>query len=101
VLGTRLTRQGTVYPRTLAARGIAAEIPRADDRASLHKIIGSELVSGVCTNRARQECVGLIERMAAGGCDSVAFVCTEIRSCQRLRTRRPRAGLDPAASPRR
>jgi hypothetical protein len=101
VLGTWHAMQGTVYPRALAARGIAAGIPRADDRASLDKIIVSELVSGVCTNRAGQECVGLIERIAAGGCDSVAFACTEIRSCRRQRTRRPRAGLGPAASPRR
>ena len=78
VLGTKFTMEGPVYPRALAARGIAAEIPGASDREILHQMILDELAVGVFTERSRLECVGIIERLAALGCDAVALVCTEI-----------------------
>ncbi|WP_119730175.1 aspartate/glutamate racemase family protein [Thermomonospora amylolytica] len=78
VLGTRYTMEGAVYPRSLAARGIAAEIPGADDRRTVNEIIFSELVAGVFTEESRKEYVRVIERLAARGCDAVALVCTEI-----------------------
>lgn len=78
LLGTNHTMTGTVYPRALAARHIAVEIPGEHDRAILDKIIVDELVNGVFTDRARQECTRIIERLAARGCDSVALACTEI-----------------------
>ena len=78
VLGTKYTMEGPVYPRALAARGIAAEIPAAGDREVLNQMILDELVNGVFTERSRQECLRIIERMAARGCDAVALVCTEI-----------------------
>jgi aspartate racemase len=70
--------EGPVYPRTLKARGIAAEVPEAADRAAVNTIIFDELVNGVFTDRSRQEYVRIIERLAARGCDAVALVCTEI-----------------------
>jgi aspartate/glutamate racemase len=69
---------GPVYPRALAARRIAAELPATQDRAILHEIILAELVNGVFTENARQEYAPIIERLAARGCDAVALVCTEI-----------------------
>ncbi|TDC88003.1 amino acid racemase [Actinomadura sp. 7K507] len=78
VLGTRYTMDGTVYPRELAERGIAAEVPDEADRATVHKIIFDELVNGVVTEDARREYVRIIERLAERGCDAVALVCTEI-----------------------
>jgi aspartate racemase len=78
VLGTKYTMEGTVYPRELAARGMAAEIPDADDRELLNKIIFAELVNGVVTEESRNEYVRVIEKLAARGCDAVALVCTEI-----------------------
>jgi aspartate racemase len=78
VLGTRQTMGGAVYPRALAARGIAAEVPDPADRDIVHKIIFDELVNGVFTAAARQEYVRIIERLAVRGCDAVALVCTEI-----------------------
>ena len=61
LLGTKYTMDGPVYPRALAARGIAAE-----------------LLNGVFTERARREYARIIERLAARGCDAVGLVCTEI-----------------------
>src|SRR5690606_12462684 len=39
VLGTRFTMDGPLYPRALAARGIAAEVPDPDDRTLVDEII--------------------------------------------------------------
>lgn len=78
VLGTSHTMTGPVYRRALAARQIGAEIPGEHDRAILDEIIVSELVIGVFTGTARQECARIIERLAASGCDAVALACTEI-----------------------
>lgn len=78
VLGTRYLMDGPVYPRGLAGRGIHAEVPDADDRALVDKVIFDELVNGVFTDASRQAYVRVIERLAARGCDAVALVCTEI-----------------------
>jgi aspartate racemase len=78
VLGTRFTMDGPIYPRALAGRGVAFEVPDAADRLRVHAIIFDELVAGVFTARSREEYVGVIERLAARGCDAVALVCTEI-----------------------
>lgn len=78
VLGTRYLMDGPVYPRAFAARGIAAELPEASDRHSINKIIFEELVNGVVTASSRQVYIGIIEELAARGCDAVALVCTEI-----------------------
>jgi aspartate racemase len=78
MLGTRFTMDGPVYPRALAARGINADLPDEEDRALLDRMIFDQLVMGVFTEDARKECVRIIERLAARGCDAVALVCTEL-----------------------
>jgi aspartate racemase len=78
VLGTRYLMEGPVYPRVLAARGIAAEIPETEERQLVNKVVFDELVNGVFTATSRQQYIQIIERLAARGCDAVALVCTEI-----------------------
>jgi aspartate racemase len=78
LLGTRYLMAGPVYPRAFAARGIAAELPAAEDRRLVDRVIFEELVNGVMTIGSRQAYVRVIERLAARGCDAVALVCTEI-----------------------
>jgi len=78
VLGTRYLMDGPVYPKAFAARGIATEVPEADDRQIVNKIIFEELLNGVLAGSSRQEYVRIIEQLAARGCDAVALVCTEI-----------------------
>jgi len=78
LLGTNHTMNGPVYPQALATRHIAAAIPAEDDRAVLDEIIVGELVNGIFTDKARQECGRIIEQLATRGCDAVALVCTEI-----------------------
>jgi aspartate racemase len=78
VLGTRYTMDGPLYPRALAARGIAAELPDAEDRGLVNEVIFKELMNGVISDASRQEYLRVIERLADRGCDAVALVCTEI-----------------------
>jgi aspartate racemase len=78
VLGTRYTMDAPLYPRALAARGIAAELPTGSDRLLINKIIFDELVNGVFTAESRQEYVRVIADLAERGCDAVALACTEI-----------------------
>jgi aspartate racemase len=78
VLGTRYLMDGPVYPRAFGARGMAAEMPAADDRDTINRIIFAELVNGMFTTESCQQYVQIIERLAARGCDAVALVCTEI-----------------------
>lgn len=78
VLGTRYTMDGPVYPRALAARGIAAEVPEAEDRAMVNRIIFAELVNGEFTEESRKEYIRVIDKLAARDCDAIALVCTEI-----------------------
>ncbi|HKE65258.1 MAG TPA: amino acid racemase [Micromonosporaceae bacterium] len=78
ILGTRYLTDGPVYPRAFASRGIEAVLPSADDRAIVNRVIFDELTDGIVTNASRTAYIGIIERLAARGCDAVALVCTEI-----------------------
>jgi aspartate racemase len=78
VLGTKYTMDAPLYPRVLATRGIAAELPDTDDRQVVNEIIFDELVNGVFTESSGQEYVRVIEDLALRGCDAVALACTEI-----------------------
>ena len=78
VLGTRFTMDGPIYPRELRARGLAAELPEAADRATVNRIIFDELVNGVFEDDSRGEYLRIIDSLAARGADAVALVCTEV-----------------------
>jgi aspartate racemase len=78
VLGTKYLMEGPVYPPKFAAAGIAHEIPPADDRERINRIIFDELVNGRFEEPARGFFQDVIARMKARGCDAVALSCTEI-----------------------
>ncbi len=78
VLGTKYTMDAPLYPRTLAARGMRALVPEADERRVIDTIIFEELVNGIFSDASRQQYAQIIERLQARGCDAVALVCTEI-----------------------
>jgi aspartate/glutamate racemase len=67
VLGTKYTMGNPLYPRVLAARGIAAEVPSDSDQDIINEIIFDELVNGVFTAESRQEYVRIIKKLAALG----------------------------------
>jgi len=78
VLGTRYTMEGPVYARALGAQGIGFDIPDADERQDVNRIIFDELCKGVFADSARRRYVEIIEALKSRGCDGVALVCTEI-----------------------
>lgn len=78
VLGTRYTMDGPIFPRALAARGIAFELPEAAERERVNAIIFEELVRGVFSAPSREEYLDIIRKLSTRGCDAVALVCTEI-----------------------
>jgi aspartate racemase len=78
ILGTRYLMESEVYPGALAPRGIGYEIPDAGDRERIHTIIFRELVNGVFPERSRLDLNGVMETLAARGCDAAALACTEL-----------------------
>jgi aspartate racemase len=78
ILGTRYLMEGPVYPIALARRGIAHEIPTAEERARINATIFDELVYGRIEDAARQDVRAVIARLAGRGCDAVVLGCTEI-----------------------
>lgn len=78
VLGTKYTMIGPVYPGALGRRGIDWAVPSETDRTIVNAIIFDELCLGAFRDESRATYVGIIAKLAAQGCDSVALVCTEI-----------------------
>ena len=78
LLGTKYLVDSAVYPRALNARGIAAELPSAEDREFVNTAIFDELVPGVFASETRDAFVRIIGSYKERGCDAVALVCTEI-----------------------
>jgi aspartate racemase len=78
ILGTRYLMEGPVYRAKLVARGIASEIPEANDRERINAIIFNELVYGRFEEISRRYFRAVIETLGARGCDAVVLGCTEI-----------------------
>jgi aspartate racemase len=78
ILGTKWTMTGPVYPGALGRRGIQWEVPDEADRTLIDDVIFDELCLGKFTEESRAAYVGIIDKLASRGCDSVALVCTEI-----------------------
>jgi aspartate racemase len=78
VLGTKFLMEGPVYPPKLSAAGLAHEIPAAEDRERINRIIFDELVYGRFEEPARRFFQDVIAKLQDRGCDAVALSCTEI-----------------------
>jgi aspartate racemase len=78
ILGTRYLMESEVYPRALAPRHIASEIPEAADREKINTIIFQELVNGIFTEPSRLYFNAVMDKLAARGCDAAVLGCTEI-----------------------
>ena len=78
VLGTKYLMEGPVYPPKLSAAGIQDEIPSAEERERINRIIFEELVYGRFEERARRYFREAIAKLKLRGCDAVALSCTEI-----------------------
>jgi aspartate racemase len=78
VTGTRWLMDSDVYPAALAARGLEAVLPEAEDRAAISGIIMEELVRGVFRPEAVARFQQAFARLQDAGCDAVILGCTEI-----------------------
>ena len=78
VLGTNYLMESQVYPQSLGGAGIECVKPDEADRNRVDRVIMVELVDGLITDDARTMMHGIIERLAARGCDAVALACTEL-----------------------
>jgi aspartate racemase len=76
--GTRWLVESEVYPKELAARGVACVRPNATEREEINRIIMEELVYGIFKPEALTYFQRVIRRMKDEGCDAVVLGCTEI-----------------------
>ncbi len=78
VLGTSHLMGASVYPQSLGGAGVECVMPDEADRNRVDRAIMVELVDGLITDDSRTAMHGVIERLAARGCDAVALACTEL-----------------------
>jgi aspartate racemase len=78
ITGTRWLVESEVYPEKLAARGIEAVRPNAEEREEINRIIMDELTYGIFRPEAVAAFQRMIGRMKNEGCDAVVLGCTEI-----------------------
>lgn len=70
--------EGPVYPSKLSLRGIAHEIPTAEERGDIDRTIFGDLVYGRFEDGARRRFQEIIRALGERGCDAVVLGCTEI-----------------------
>lgn len=78
ITGTRWLVDSEVYPAALAARGLEAVRPPAEDRALIDHVIMNQLVPGIVTPEGVATFQRVIDGLRDNGCDAVVLGCTEI-----------------------
>lgn len=79
LLGTRFTMEDPFLAEHLARHfGLRCQVPPADDRAEVHRIIFDELCQGRLQDGSRAQLARIIHELAASGCDAVVLGCTEL-----------------------
>nr|WP_225908158.1 aspartate/glutamate racemase family protein [Hyphomonas sediminis] len=79
LLATRYTMEHGFYSDRMASHGIDVLVPAAEERQRIHATIFDELCQGIISDASRAEMMGIIERAASQGADSVILGCTEIQ----------------------
>jgi aspartate racemase len=79
LLGTAFTMEQDFYKGRLKDKhGLEVLVPEADDRATVHRIIYSELVQGQIVDASRQAYREVIAGLVARGAEAIILGCTEI-----------------------
>ncbi len=79
LLGTAFTMEQDFYKGRLEREhGLDVLVPEAEDRATVHRIIYSELVQGRIVDASRQAYREVIARLVQAGAEAVILGCTEI-----------------------
>ncbi|MFW5469210.1 aspartate/glutamate racemase family protein [Knoellia sp. CPCC 206435] len=78
LLATRFTMEQDFYAGRLREHGLDVVVPDEADRETVHRVIYDELVHDVVRQESRTAYLGVIERLAERGADSLVLGCTEI-----------------------
>jgi aspartate racemase len=78
LLGTAYTMEEDFFKNRLRAYGIDVFVPNAADRATIHRVIFTEIVLGKLLEESRQEYREIIQRQVTDGAEGVILGCTEI-----------------------
>ena len=79
LLGTAFTMEQDFYKGRLSERhDLEVLVPKAEDRALVHRVIFQELCVGITTNASKAEYLRIIEALKEQGADAVILGCTEI-----------------------
>ena len=78
ILGTKYLMVGPVYPKIFDKFNISNEIPTEKDREQIDKIIFTELVNGIFTEKSRLYFNQVIQTLKNRGCNAAILGCTEI-----------------------
>lgn len=78
IMGTRWLIDSSVYPDSLAKRGLDFLRPRDDERDEINRIIFEELVYGEFNPSSIGTLQAIITRLKEEGCDAVVLGCTEL-----------------------
>jgi aspartate racemase len=79
LLGTRFTMEEEFYKGKLSHKyGLTVNVPNAQDREIVHRVIYDELVIGDIRPHSKEQYIRIIERMVNQGAEGVILGCTEI-----------------------
>ncbi len=78
LLATAFTMEQDFYRDRLAGQGLRVLVPRAADRAEVHRVIYDELCLGLVREESRQAYRQVIDRLVAAGAEGIVLGCTEI-----------------------
>ncbi|MDH2309154.1 aspartate/glutamate racemase family protein [Methylobacterium brachiatum] len=79
LLGTAFTMEHAFYKGRLAERyGLDVIVPGRDDRATVHRIIYEELVTGRVIPESRAAYRAIMTRLVEDGAEAIILGCTEI-----------------------
>ena len=79
LLGTRFTMEEEFYKGRLSQKyGLNVNIPNAQEREIVHRVIYDELVIGEIRQHSKDQYIGIIKQMVNQGAEGVILGCTEI-----------------------
>ena len=79
LLGTRFTMEEEFYKGRLSQKyGLNVNVPNAQEREIVHRVIYDELVIGEIRQHSKEQYIGIIEQMVHQGAEGVILGCTEI-----------------------
>ena len=79
LLGTRFTMEEEFYKGRLSQKyGLNVNVPNAQEREIVHRIIYDELIIGEIRQHSKEQYIGIIEQMVHQGAEGVILGCTEI-----------------------